>query len=391
MSDAPRLSETEPRPEDAGAQAGGLGDPADHLGRLLAELVRVGGSDLHLGPGAVPRFRVNGALVRRGPEALPASRVEAMVQTAMPRRQQQRVAEGEEADFSFTLAGVARFRASVFRRRGALGGVYRVVNTQVPSFTALGLPVGAQALAGLTSGLVLATGPVGSGKSTTLAAIVDRINRTRPVHVVTVEDPVEVIHEDAQALVTQRQVGADTDSFHAALRSVLRSDPDVVAIGEIRDRETADASLRVSETGHLALATLHARSVLHALERLVELFPPAQHRQIRNRLAASLETIYCQRLVPRADGRGRVLAVERLIPTPAARNLIREDKLHQLFAVMEASAGRDRSVSLNQALASLCREGVISMDGALGASNDPEALRAALGSLPGSAPGGARR
>ena len=353
-------------------------EPREELGRLLSELVELGGSDLHLGPGVAPRFRVNGALTRAGEEALPPERVEAMLATAMPGRARRAVESGEEADFSFTLAGVARFRASVFRRRGGLGAVYRVVNEQVPSLEALGLPEGAAAIASLTSGLVIAAGPVGSGKSTTLAGIVDRINRTRPVHVLTIEDPVEALHRNARALVTQRQIGSDTASVHAALRSVLRSDPDVVMIGEVRDRETADATLRVAETGHLALATLHARSVLHALQRLVELFPPSQHRQIRNRLAASVETIYCQRLVPRADGRGRVLAVEYLAPTAAARNLIREDKLHQLLAVMDAGAGRARSASLNDALRSLVRRGVVVASDALAASNDPEGLAARL-------------
>ncbi len=380
MNDLPPGADATTPPDDSPVAAAPepATNPAEELGRFLADLVRRGGSDLHLVPGAAPRFRLNGVLKRAARSPLPVARVEAMVFTAMPRRQRERVADGEEADFAFALAGVARFRVSVFRRRGALGGVYRVVNEQIPSFSALGLPAGAADLAALTSGLFLATGPVGSGKSTTLAAIVDRINRTREAHVVTVEDPVEVIHREDRALVTQRQVGADTASFHAALRAVLRSDPDVVVIGEIRDRETADAALRVSETGHLALATLHARSVIHALQRLFELFPALQQRQIRNRIAASLESIYCQRLVRRADGRGRVVAVERLIPTTAARNLIREDKLHQLFAVLDAGAQRGRSVSLNDALADLVRRGVVAADDALSASNDPEALGTSL-------------
>ena len=280
-----------------------------------------------------------------------------MVAAGIPERHRALLEQGGEADYSFTLTGVARFRGSVFRCRGALAAVYRVVADEVPSLDALGLPASAAKLAALGSGLVLTSGPVGSGKSTTMAAILDRINRTRAVHIVTVEDPVEVIHQNRRALVTQRQVGSDTNSFHAALRSVLRSDPDVVMIGEVRDRETVDAALRVSETGHLALATIHARSALHALTSVVEMFPASQHRQARIRLSASLETIYCQRLVPRADGRGRVLAVEQLAPTAAARNLIREDKLHQLFAVMDAGAGQGAVVSLNEALASLCRRG----------------------------------
>lgn len=359
----------------------GLPDPQAEFGRLLQELVSLGGSDLHLGPDTVPRFRVDGKLSRAGNEEIPAAVVEAMVAAGMPKRHRAVLEDGGEADFSFTLAGVARFRASVFRRRGALGGVYRVVSQQVPSLEGLGLPPGAATLAGLGSGLVLTSGPVGAGKSTTLAAIVDRINHTRPAHVVTVEDPVEVIHPNRRALVTQRQVGSDTASFHSALRSVLRSDPDVVVIGEVRDRETADAALRISETGHLALATVHARSVLHALTRIVEMFPASQHRQARIRLAASLETIYCQRLVPRADGRGRVLAVELLAPTNAARNLIREDKLHQLFAVMEAGAGKGNSVALNEALRSLWRRGLITREDALAASNEPDTLAATLRSV----------
>ena len=352
--------------------------PREGLARLLKHLVSLGGSDLHLSPGAVPRLRIDGRLIQVEGEPLPAGVVEPMVAAGIPQRHRALLEEGGEADYSFTLTGVARFRGSVFRCRGALAAVYRVVADEVPSLDALGLPVSAAGLAALGSGLVLTSGPVGSGKSTTMAAILDRINRTRAVHIVTVEDPVEVIHQNRRALVTQRQVGSDTNSFHTALRSILRSDPDVVMIGEVRDRETVDAALRVSETGHLALATIHARSALHALTRVVEMFPASQHRQARIRLSASLETIYCQRLVPRADGRGRVLAVEQLAPTPAARNLIREDKLHQLFAVMDAGAGRGTVVSLNEALASLCRRGIVTRSDALAASNEPVSLTAAL-------------
>ena len=365
-----RTAKTLAAPADAGAE----------LGRLLQELVRRGGSDLHLSPGAAPRFRIDGRLTQPAGDALAPDAVKAMVAASMPDRHRALLEEAGEADYSFTLAGVARFRGSVFRCRGTPAAVYRVVASEVPSLDMLGLPSNAAALAGLGSGLILASGPVGSGKSTTLAALVDRINRTRAVHVVTVEEPVEVIHANRRALVTQRQVGSDTASFHTALRSVLRSDPDVVVIGEIRDRDTVDAALRVSEAGHLALATLHARSALHALTRMVEMFPASQHRQARIRLSASLETIYCQRLVPRADGRGRVLAAELLAPTPAARNLIREDKLHQLFAVMDAGAGQTVSVSLNDALATLCRRGLVTRDDALAASNEPASLSATLGS-----------
>lgn len=355
-------------------------EPREELARLLQQLVGLGGSDLHLSPGAVPRLRIDGRLTEAESEPLSAEFVESMVCAGIPDRHQTLLRDGGEADYSFTLTGVARFRGSVFRCRGVLAAVYRVVTGEVPSLDALGLPASAARLAGLGSGLVLTSGPVGSGKSTTMAAIVDRINRTRAVHIVTVEDPVEVIHRNRRALVTQRQVGSDTNSFHTALRSVLRSDPDVVMIGEIRDRDTVDAALRVSETGHLALATIHARSALHALTRIVEMFPASQHRQARIRLSASLETIYCQRLVPRADGRGRVVAVEQLAPTPAARNLIREDRLHQLFAVMDAGAGRAGCVSLNEALATLCHRGAISRADALAASNEPASLGAALGS-----------
>ena len=355
-------------------------DPREELARLLRELVGRRGSDLHLSPGAPPRLRIDGRLTQAEGEPQAAEVVEAMVAAGIPDRLRPLLEQGGEADYSFTLTGVARFRGSVFRCRGALAAVYRLVPGEVPSLDALGLPASAAALAGLASGLVLTAGPVGSGKTTTMAAIVDRINRTRAVHVVTIEDPVEVVHGNRRALITQRQVGSDTASFHDALRSVLRSDPDVVMIGEIRDRDTVDAALRVSETGHLALATIHARSALHALTRIVEMFPASQHRQARIRLSASLEAIYCQRLVPRADGRGRVVAVEQLAPTPAARNLIREDKLHQLFAVLDAGAARGASVSLNEALASLCRRGVIARSDALAASNEPASLGAVLGS-----------
>ena len=355
-------------------------EAAADLAELLAELVRVGGSDLHLSPDRSPRFRVDGLLQAASPEALPADRVRAMVGAALPERHQGLLEGAGEADFAFTIPGVSRFRASVFRRRGGLGAVYRVVRQEVPSLARLGLPPNTAALSRFGSGLVLISGPVGSGKSTTLAALVDEINRKRAVHVVTVEDPIEILHPNRRALITQRQVGSDTTSFHSALRSVLRSDPDVVVIGEIRDRDTVDAALRVSETGHLAIATIHARSVLDALSRVLEMFSAARHRQTRTRLAASLEAVYCQRLVPRAVGPGRVVAVEQLIPSTAARNLIREDRLHQLFAVMDAGAGRGVAISLNAALASLCRQGRIALDDAVAASNEPGKLRKMIGS-----------
>ncbi len=349
---------------------------AERLGELLRQLRELGGSDLHLGPGASPHFRVDGELGTAGRPPLSPEDVEAMVVAQLPPRQRESLAEGGELDYAFTLVGVARFRGTAFFRRGRVGAVYRIVSRDLESLGDLGLPDRVLRLADLSTGLVLASGPVGSGKSTTLAAIVDRINRTRRAHVVTVEDPVEFLHPNQRSLVTQRQVGSDTESFHTALRSVLRADPDVVAIGEIRDRETADAALRVTETGHLALATLHARSVLHAITRIVELFPPEQHRQIRNRLSATLEGALCQRLVPRAAGSGRVLAVERLLPTPAARNLIREDKLHQLFAVMQAGSDRTASVRLDDELASLVERGAIGEPDALRVASDPKALRA---------------
>ena len=356
-------------------------DPSSALGALLQDLVDRGGSDLHLSPDQAPRFRIDGQLTRIGEETISAEAVDAMVAAEIPPHCLAEARAGGEPDFGFTLNGVARFRVSAFLRRGSLGAVYRVIGAEAPPLDSLGLPYGAEALSRLTSGLVLTSGPVGSGKSTTLSAIVDRINRTRPAHVVTIEDPVEVVHPSRQALITQRQVGSDTASFHTALRSVLRSDPDVVVIGEIRDRETTDAALRVTETGHLALATIHARSVIHALTRIVEMFPPEQHRHARVRLAASLETIYCQRLVPRAGGRGRALAVEQLSPTAAARNLIREDKLHQLFTVMDAGARRGSCVSLNESLASLCRRALVTKEAALAVSNDPEQLDANLRSV----------
>ncbi len=347
---------------------------AERLAALLRQLRDLGGSDLHLSPETAPRFRVDGQLLTAGKSALSPEEVEALVIARLPERQREILLEDGEVDYAFTLVGVARFRGTAFLRRGRLGAVYRMVSRDVQSLDSLGLPSGIVRLADLASGLVLTSGPVGSGKSTTLAAIVDRINRSRRAHIVTVEDPVEYIHQNREALITQRQVGSDTDSFHSALRSVLRADPDVVVIGEIRDRETADAALRVTETGHLALATLHARSVLHAITSIVELFPPGQHRQIRNRLSASLEAVLCQRLVRRASGSGRALAAERLLPTPAARNLIREDKLHQLFAVMQAGAGKAASARLDDELLSLWRRGVINGEEALKAAGDRKAL-----------------
>jgi twitching motility protein PilT len=289
--------------------------------------------------------------------------------------QKKRFEETMELDFSFGIKGLGRFRCNVFNQRGAVGGVYRLIPEKIRSFADLGLPKVLATLADRPRGLVLVTGPTGSGKSTTLAAMIDKINIERHDHILTIEDPIEYIHSHKGCLVNQREVHSDTASFTLALRAALREDPDIVLIGEMRDLETVESALKIAETGHLTFGTLHTNSAAQTINRIIDIFPANQQAQIRTQLSLVLEGIVCQALLPRADGKGRVVSLEIMVPTPAIRNLIRDDKVHQIYGSMQAGQEKLGMQTANQSLVSLLQNRQITLDVALFASSNKDELQ----------------
>ncbi len=289
--------------------------------------------------------------------------------------QKHRFEETNELDLSFSVQKLSRFRGNIFVQRGNVAGAFRAIPFKILTFEELNLPPVVSELARKPRGLVLVTGPTGSGKSTTLASIVDRINTDRNEHIITIEDPIEYLHPHKGCVVNQREVGADTQNFKNALKYILRQDPDVVLIGELRDLETIEAALTVAETGHLAFATLHTNSSVQTINRIVDVFPPYQQAQIRQQLSFVLEGVLCQTLMPRANGPGRVLAIECMVPNQAIRNLIREDKIHQLYSAMQVGQAKFGMQTMNQSLAELYLRRLVSLDDALGRSADVEELR----------------
>jgi twitching motility protein PilT len=345
------------------------------LPELLRTLVNVAGSDLHLTVGSPPRVRADGTLRSLDLAPLTANETQALAYSVLTAAQRNSFEETLELDFSFGVPGLARFRCNVFSQRGAVAAVYRLIPERIPSFEELGLPAVVATLADRPRGLVLVTGPTGSGKSTTLAAMIDRINSHRRQHILTIEDPVEFIYEHKQCLVNQREVHTDTRSFAAALRAALREDPDIVLIGEMRDLETMEVALRIAETGHLTLATLHTNSAAQTIHRIIDAFPAHQQDQIRTQLSLTLEGVVSQTLLRRADDDGRVAAVEILVPTPGVRNLIRDDKVHQIYSAMQSGQHKAGMQTMNQSLAMLWRRQVITIETALGASSYLEELQ----------------
>jgi len=354
---------------------------------LLKKAIEMGASDLHVTAGTPPQVRVRGSLVRLDlPELTPAE-TKQVAYSVMTDIQKKRFEETLELDFAFGMRNMARFRCNVFSQRGAVGAVYRVIPDQIRNFRELALPQVVAMLADRPRGLVLVTGPTGSGKSTTLAAMIDKINIDRHGHILTIEDPIEYVHLHKNCLVNQRELLGDTLTFGAALRSALREDPDVVYIGEMRDLETVESALRIAETGHLTFATLHTNSAAQTISRIVDVFPAHQQTQIRTQVSMVIEGIVCQTLLPRADGKGRVVAVEVLIPTPAIRNLIREDKIHQIYSSMQAGQEKAGSQTLNQSLASLYYAGAISLDMARATSSMKDELTDMINRGAGTVPG----
>jgi twitching motility protein PilT len=345
------------------------------LPELLKMTVDLNGSDLHIATNTPPQVRVHGHLQRlQGPDMSPSD-TKALIYSVLTDAQKKRFEETMELDFSFGIRGLARFRCNVFNQRGAVGAVYRLIPEKIRSFGDLGLPQVIATLADRPRGLVLVTGPTGSGKSTTLAAMLDKINSERHEHIITIEDPIEYIHPHRNCLVNQREVHADTMSFSNALRAALREDPDIVLIGEMRDLETVEAALKIAETGHLTFATLHTNSAAQTINRIIDIFPAGQQSQIRTQLSLVLEGIVCQALLPRADGKGRVCSLEIMVPTPAIRNLIRDDKVHQIYGAMQAGQEKMGMQTANQSLASLYMQRKITLDAALGASSLKDELR----------------
>jgi twitching motility protein PilT len=344
------------------------------LPELLHTLVQVSGSDLHLTTNTPPQIRVHGKLQTLDLPVLGPVETKSLAYSVLTDAQKKRFEETLELDFSFGIKGLARFRCNVFNQRGAVAAVYRVIPEKIKAFNELGLPGVIATLADRPRGLVLVTGPTGSGKSTTLAAMIDKINTERREHILTIEDPIEYIHQHKGCLVNQREVHSDTHGFAAALRAALREDPDIVLIGELRDLETIESALRIAETGHLTFATLHTNSAAQTINRIIDVFPAHQQGQIRTQLSLVLEGIVCQSLLPRADGQGRVVSLEIMVPTPAIRNLIRDDKVHQIYSTMQTGQEKLGMQTMNQSLVTLYQKRLISMDTAMGASSMKDEL-----------------
>jgi twitching motility protein PilT len=354
-----------------------------NLHQLLKAMVEKGASDLHITSGSAPQLRIDGKLVPLKTAPLTPVETKQLCYSILTDAQKHRFEEDNELDLSFGVKGLSRFRANVFLQRGAVAGAFRTIPFKMLSFTELGLPPVVAELAKKPRGLILVTGPTGSGKSTTLASIIDKINTERHEHIITIEDPIEYLHPHKNCVVNQREVGADTHGFKKALKHILRQDPDVVLIGEMRDLETIEAALVISETGHLAFATLHTNSAVQTINRILDVFPPHQQPQIRAQLSFVLEGVLTQNLIPRAGAPGRVLATEVMVPNAAIRNLIREDKVHQIYSQMQMGQAKFGMQTFNQSLASLVQRKLVTLEDAIGRSSDAEELRNMLNSQQG--------
>src|SRR5918911_1173604 len=350
--------------------------PQISLSELLRKLSELGGSDLSITTGSPPQVRVDGHLrPLESYRVLTSADTKQLAYSVLTDAQKHRFEENLELDFSFGVKGLSRFRANLFNQRGAVGAVFRAIPYEIKPFEALGLPPIVKELCNKPRGLILVTGPTGSGKSTTLAAMIDKINNDRREHILTIEDPIELLHNHKSCLVNQREVSADTRSFADALRTALRQDPDVVLVGEMRDLETIESALRIAETGHLTLATLHTNSAASTINRIIDVFPSGQQAQVRAQLSLVLEGILCQTLLPRAEGSGRAMALEILVPNAAIRNLIREDKVHQIYSMMQTGQDKYGMQTFNQSLATLYHKRQITLDVAMQRSSNTDELR----------------
>src|SRR5450756_593858 len=334
------------------------------LNDLLVQVLESGASDLHITVGVPPVMRLNGRLVEMEGEKLTAADTKKLVYAIMRQEQRDALEQRWEFDFAHAIPGKARYRANVYYQRGSVGAAFRLIPAELGSFAELGLPLILEDLARKPRGFVLVTGPTGSGKSTTLASVVDYINTHQSLHIITVEDPIEYLHRHKRCMIDQREVGADTKSFSSALKYALRQDPDVILVGEMRDLETTQAALTAAETGHLVFATLHTQDAAQTIDRIIDVFPPYQQQQVRIQLAGTLQGILSQQLLPTIDGEGRVVATEVLIATPAIRNLIREGKTHQIYSSMQAGAKQGMH-TMDQHLAELVKVGKLTYEVAL--------------------------
>ncbi len=361
------------------------------LHQLLKTMLDKGASDLHVTAATPPVIRVDGDLIPLKLPPLSPVDCKRLCYSILTDQQKQRFEEENELDLSFGMKGLARFRANIFMQRGVVSGAFRQIPFKIQSFQDLGLPQVVADLCVRPRGLVLLTGPTGSGKSTTLAAMIDKINRETHQHILTIEDPIEFLHPHKSSIVNQREIHADTDSFKKALKYVLRQDPDVVLIGELRDLETIEAALSIAETGHLCFATLHTNSAVQTINRLIDVFPPHQQAQVRAQLSFVLEGVVCQTLLAKSSGVGRVMACEVMIPNSAIRNLIREDKVHQIYSQMQIGQGKHGMLTLNQSLCQLYAKRQITLDDAISASGDVEELRSMVMALGNQAAAAAQR
>ena len=346
-----------------------------NLHQLLRAMIEKGASDMHITTGSPPLLRIDGAIVPLKLSPLSPIETKQLCYSVLTEEQKIQFEKNKELDLSFGVKSLSRFRANIFVQRGAVSGAFRSIPFKILSFDELGLPPVVAELAAKPRGLILVTGPTGSGKSTTLASIIDKINSETRQHIMTVEDPIEYLHPHKRSIVNQREVGSDTGSFKQALKYVLRQDPDVVLVGEMRDLETIEAALTIAETGHLVFATLHTNSAIQSINRIIDVFPPHQQSQVRAQLSFVLEGVISQLLLPRAGAAGRCLAQEVMVPNAAIRNLIREDKVHQIYTQMQVGQQKHGMQTLNQSLYSLYARRMITLEEAMGRSNDTEELR----------------
>jgi twitching motility protein PilT len=352
-----------------------VNEPKINLHQLLRAMIEKGASDLHITTASPPLLRVDGEIVPLKLPPLGPVETKQLCYSVLTEEQRRQFETTKELDLSFGVKGLSRYRANLFMQRGSVSAAFRAIPFKILSFDDLGLPASAAELAMKPRGLVLVTGPTGSGKSTTLAAIIDKINSETRQHIMTIEDPIEYLHAPKRCLINQREVGHDTLSFKAALKYVLRQDPDVVLVGEMRDLETIEATLTIAETGHLVFATLHTNSAVQSINRVIDVFPPHQQSQIRAQLSFVLEGVISQLLLPRAGGAGRALALEVMAPNAAVRNLIREDKIHQIYSQMQVGQGKHGMQTMNQSLYSLLSKRLVTLEEAMGHSPDQEELR----------------
>jgi twitching motility protein PilT len=348
------------------------------LHQLLKAMTEKGASDLHITTGAPPLLRIDGNVVPLKLPPLGAVESKQLCYSILSEEQKITFEKTSELDLAFGVKGLSRFRANIYVQRGAVAGAFRTIPFKILSFEEIGLPPIMAELLKKPSGLVLVTGPTGSGKTTTLAAMIDKINNDQRCHILTIEDPIEFVHPNKLSVVNQREIGSDTENFHNALRSVLRQDPDVVLVGEMRDLETIEAALTISETGHLVFATLHTNTAVSTINRIIDVFPPHQQDQIRAKLSFVLQGIVTQQLLPKASGTGRCMALEVLIPNAAIRNLIREGKIHQIYSQMQVGQGKFGMQTLNQALFSLLQRRIITQEEAIGRSTEPDEFQMML-------------